>query len=71
MDALRATLVGWDDLSIKEIERLASREAAAGVVPLLLLIDAEGLRVVSPFEREMTAQLLVGAGVQIRNGGLN
>ena len=71
MDALRATLVGWDDLSVKEIERLASREAAAGVVPLLLLIDAEGLRVVSPFEREMTAQLLVGAGVQIRNGGLN
>ena len=71
MDALRATLVGWDDLSIKEIRRLASREAAAGVVPLLLLIDAEGLRVVSPFEREMTAQLLVGAGVQIRNGGLN
>ena len=56
---------------MKEIERLASREAAAGVVPLLLLIDAEGLRVVSPFEREMTAQLLVGAGVQIRNGGLN
>ena len=68
---LRAELVGWDDLSVKEIERLASREAAAGVVPLLLLIDAEGLRVVSPFEREMTAQLLVGAGVQIRNGGLN
>jgi hypothetical protein len=68
---LHTTLVDWDGLSQAEIERLSSRDGAAGTVPLLLLIDNEGLRVVSPFGREMTAQLLVGAGVELRKGGLN
>lgn len=52
-------LLDWDSVRKSEIDRLAKRDAALGIVPILIMVEPSGdMRVVSPFHYRATADLL-------------
>ena len=64
-------LIAWDDVRPAEINRLARRDCALGVVPILMLIEPSGdVRVVSPMAAPATADLFAVAAAALRMKGL-
>ena len=58
----------WDGIARAELDRMARADRAAGVLPILVLIDPSGdVRVISPLERAPTAALLEAVHRQLAN----
>jgi hypothetical protein len=57
------TMHSWDEIEMRDVERLARRDAEMGALPVLLLIDPSGdIRCISPVTLAATAALLQAAG---------